>query len=381
MSYARHASLPPNRCLAVLRMGTVVALAALFFAEPAHAQYPQPQPAPPGYGVPGQPAPPGYGAPAQPPAPGYGQPGYGQPPGKKPGRPVSTGLEMAYLYGTSAAWGIGTGIWIDAEAGIDDPGLMLILPVVIGAAAPVGVFMIDRFAYRKGMPDGLPSAVATGLMVGAGEGLGIASLQWVVSDEEDEWGFKGLARAEVIGSTLGGAAGYGLYYLTRPQPETNILISSSVVFGTLIGSAFGGGASNGDWGTYTNDGMALGGLIGYNVALAGAVTTSLFYTPSWHQIGWMWGGMGLGMAASLPVYIFYAGSEDHDPRRGLIFQGVAGTIGLALGAILAPPKKDHSGYYAEAEDKDEAPPWIKVMGGGFLPIYKGIGGQLSGMLW
>jgi hypothetical protein len=288
---------------------------------------------------------------------------------------------MAYLYGTSAAWGIGTGIWIDAEAGIDDPGLMLILPVVIGAAAPVGVFMIDRFAYRKGMPDGLPSAVGTGLMVGAGEGLAIASYQWVVTDEEDEWGFKGLARAEVIGSTLGGAAGYGLYYLTRPQPETNILISSSVVFGTLIGSAFGGGASNGDWGTYTNDGMALGGLIGYNVALAGAVTTSLFYTPSWHQIGWMWGGMGLGMAASLPVYIFYAGSEDHDPRRGLIFQGVAGTIGLALGAILAPPKKDHSSFYAEAEEEDEDTPWIKVMSGGFLPIYQGVGAQLSGMLW
>ncbi|MBW2522679.1 MAG: hypothetical protein JRI23_00825 [Deltaproteobacteria bacterium] len=384
MSNVSRACSTQFRRLVALRLGAVFAVAALILVEPAHAQYPAPQPAQPGYGTPGQPPPPGYGQPGygQPGygQPGYGQPGYGMPPGQKQGRPVSTGLEMAYLYGTSAAWGVGTGIWIDAEAGIDDPGLMLILPAVLGTAAPVGVFLIDRFAYRKGMPDGLPSAVATGLVVGAGEGLGIASLQWVTSDAEDEWGFKGLARAEVIGSTLGGAAGYGLYYLTRPQPETNILISSSVVWGTLIGSAFGGGASNGDWGGYTNDGLALGGLIGYNVALAGAVTTSLFYTPSWDQIGWMWGGLGLGMLASLPVYIFYAGSEDHDPRRGMIFQGVAGTIGLGLGAILAKPKSDHSGYYGQNEQTKRTE-WVKVLGGGLMPIYKGVGAQVAGMLW
>ncbi|MBU0606814.1 MAG: hypothetical protein KKI08_02960 [Armatimonadetes bacterium] len=132
---------------------------------------------------------------------------------------MSTGLEMGYLYVAAAGWGIGTGIWIDAEAEVGDPGLMLIAPAVIGVAAPMGVFLIDRFAYSKGMPEGLPSAVATGLLVGGGEGLGIASLQWVRTKEEDAWGFKGLARAEVLASTLGGGAGYGLYYALRPVPQ------------------------------------------------------------------------------------------------------------------------------------------------------------------
>ena len=391
MSFVRSPRASSSTRRHLIRFSVVTFLAALaaLDANPAQAQYPPASPAP-GYGQPapgyGQPAPgygqPGYGQPGYG-QPGYGQPGYGQPPAPKKGRPVSTGLEMGYLYATSAAWGIGTGIWIDAEAEIGDPGLMLIPPLVLGAAAPVGVFLIDRFAYRKGMPEGLPSAVATGLVVGAGEGLGISSLQWVTAEEEDEWGFKGLARAEVIGATLGGGAGYGLYYLLRPKPEQNILISSSIGWGTLIGSAFGGGASNGSWGAYTNDGLALGGLIGFNVALAGAVATTFFYTPSWDQIGWGWGGLGLGMVASLPVYIFYAGSEKYDPRRGMIFQGVAGTVGLGLGLVLAPPPKKTSGYHANADDaeKDEETPWVKLSGGSFMPVYKGIGAQLTGMLW
>ena len=59
------------------------------------------------------------------------------------------------LYGTSVAWGAGTGIWIDVEAGVEDPGLRLIPPLLFGAAAPLSVFFVDRFAFRNGMPEGL----------------------------------------------------------------------------------------------------------------------------------------------------------------------------------------------------------------------------------
>ncbi|MBW2453238.1 MAG: hypothetical protein JRI68_01955 [Deltaproteobacteria bacterium] len=367
-------------------LAAIAASAALAPGE-AEAQYPPAppgQPPPPGYGQPppgyGQPPPPGYG---QPPPPGYGQPPPGYPPGqgygppKKKGRPVSTGLELGTLYGTSIAWGVGTGIWIDAEAEIDDPGLMLITPAILGATAPLGVFLVDRFAFRHGMPEGLPSAIAAGMMVGAGEGLAIAGHQWVTADADDEWGFRGLARAEVIGSTLGGAAGVGLYYLARPVPETNILIASSTFWGASIGTMFGGGASNGDWGQ-ANDGVSLGGIIGFNVAVAGAVGSSFFWTPSWDQVGWMWGGWAIGSVASLPVYAFYAASDEHDPRRGLIFQGVAGTIGLGLGAVFAEPRRNKG--YAEVEDEVDDRP-VRILGGGLMPVNNGMGLQMSGTLW
>ena len=347
--------------------------------QPGYGQpqpgYGQPQP---GYGQPGY-GQPGYGQ------PGYGQPGYGQaPPAYQTEEKISSSLEIGYLYGMSVAWGIGTGIWIDAEAGIEDPGLMLILPAILGAAAPVSVFLVDRFAFRKGMPEGLPSAIATGLVVGAGEGLGIASYQWVSSLEDNSWGFKGLARAEVIGATTGGAAGALMYFLTEPAPENNMLIASGVAFGTIIGSLFGAGASNGGWGAYTNDGMSMGGLIGFNAGLATSVAASIFWTPSWDQLGWMWGGMGLGMVASLPVYIFYAASDEYDPRRGMIFQGVAGSIGMVLGAIFAEPRSDASGYYASGESEPEGPTEddpIQLWGASLLPIEKGVGVSLTGGLF
>jgi hypothetical protein len=379
-------------------LGLGCACVALGLASSAEAQYPPPAPGygapgygapPPGYGAPGYGAPPpgygapGYGAPgygAPPPgygapgygAPGYGTPGYGAPGYGAPGPKKSTSLEVGFLYVTAAAWGVGTGIWLDAEFGIEDPGLRFILPGVLGVAAPVGVYGLDRALHK--MPEGMPSAIATGMMVGAGEGLGIASYQWVHSDEPNEWGFRGLARAEVLGSTLGGLGGYAFYYLARPVPKDNVLVASSIFWGSIIGSEFGAGASNGAW-SQTNDSMSLGGLVGFNVALAGAGALATVWTPSWNQLGWMWGGLGLGTALSLPVYIFYAGS-DHDARRGLIFQGVAGTLGLAAGALIGTP--DKPGAMVE---NDDHPKFARLLGGGLFPVPGGAGVQAFGQLW
>jgi hypothetical protein len=278
------------------------------------------------------------------------------------------------LYGTSVAWGVGTGIWLDALFEIEDPGLRFILPGVFGVAAPVAVFLADRPA----MPEGLPSAIAAGMIIGAGEGLGIASTQWVVADEENEWGFKGLATSEFIGSTVGGAGGAVFYYFLKPHPKNNVFITSSIFWGALIGSEFGGGASGSFalWGE-TNDSVATGGLIGFNVALVGAAGLSAFWTPSWDQIGWMWGGLAIGSVVTAPVYIFYAGS-DYDPRRGLIFQGVAGALGIGAGALIGRP--DKRGAIAEKEEL-EHPKFARVLGGNFMPVEQGIGASVYGELW
>ncbi len=353
---------------------------------------------PPGY-VPPQP---GYPNPGVPPAPGaYPQPnGYGAPtaygaPGAYPGygtpntaRATSNSLEIGYLYGTAAAWGVGTGVWIDSEAKLCeptcDPGLVLIAPLLLGAAAPIGVFLTDRFAYAHGMPEGLPSAIATGMWIGAGEGLGIAGYQQVTSDKVNEWGFRGLARATFIGSTVGGLAGLGLHYALKPMPETNTLLISSSFWGTSLGAFFGGGASanGGDWGS-TNDSVWLGGELGYNLGLAGAVAASAFWTPSWRQLGYMWGGFGIGTAASLPIYIFYAATDGHDPRRGLIFQGVAGAVGLGLGAIFG---QSRGGVASRVDTErglgtvDQHHP-VAFTGASLMPVPNGMGVQGSGVLW
>ncbi len=303
---------------------------------------------------------------------------------------------MGMLYGTTIAWGGGVGIWIDSEIWHDqpvDPGLALIAPIGFGAAAPLSVFLVDRFAFRRGMPEGLPSAIATGMLVGAGEGLGIAGTQWVTANEPNEWGFRGLARAEVITSTIGAGAGVGLYYLLKPLPATNVLISSASFWGAGLGSMIAGGSTTGckptvvpdcEWGA-TNDWVAIGGLIGFNVAVAGAVTSSIWWTPSWDQVGWMWGGYAIGGVASLPVYAIYAATDNYDPRRGLIFTSVATTIGLGLGVALASPRRRNNFASNDVDVDDDSPKanddWIQIQGGGLMQVNQGVGVQVMGALY
>ena len=108
-----------------------------------------------------------------------------------------TSLEIGALYGVSAAYGVGMGVWVSSEAGIEDPGLFLIPPAILGVGGPVGVFLFDRLAKPK---RGVPAAIATGALIGAGEGLGVWSYQHVTSKKEDEWSFKALARSEALGA-------------------------------------------------------------------------------------------------------------------------------------------------------------------------------------
>ena len=65
-------------------------------------------------------------------------------------------------------------------------------------------------------------------------------------------------------------------------------------------------------------------------------------------------------------------------RRGLIFQGVAATLGLAAGALIGRP--DKPGAIAEAPSTTR-PAFAKISGGGLMPINHGMGAQVSGELW
>ena len=370
--------------------GLASAVSLLLAAAPALAQQPQPY-FPQPYGQ--QPAPYGQQPYGQQP---YGQQPYGQQPygqqpyGQQPygapptyntqysgytqskAQPRSTALEIGYLYGTATAYGIGTGIWFDAEVGIENPGYRFIAPIVLGATAPLLVYLADL----RPMPRGMPAAIATGMLIGAGEGLGITSYQYVTAKAENEWGFIALARAEFIGGLVGGGAGYLAARHLKPSPKTSMFIASATTWGALLGSEFGAGASSGPWGE-ANDTISLGGLIGFNVGLAASLGVSAAFIPSWDQIKWMWYGLGLGQLASFPVYIFYAGS-DHDPRGGLVVQGIAGAIGIGAGALIG---KADGPATRGANELTERPAFAELLGGGLMPVEKGAGVQVYGTLW
>ena len=286
-------------------------------------------------------------------------------------------LEIGTLYGFSAGYGVGTGIWLDAELGIDDPGMRFLPPVILGLAAPVGVFFLDR----PRMPRGMPAAIAMGMAIGAGEGVGIASYQYVTAKEGDGWGFRGFSRSVFIGSTVGTALGTVAAFTMEPSPKTSLLLGSGVAWGTVIGSAFGYGSTraHSEFGE-ANDSAALGGLIGYNAGLAGAAALSMVWVPSYTSLAWMWMGFGAGAAISLPVYLFYAGG-DHDPRRGLIFQGTAATLGLVAGAVFTMDSRDVATAAPQKGIGAARPPFLQVTGGGLMPVLGGMGVSVSGLLF
>jgi hypothetical protein len=240
---------------------------------------------------------------------------------------------MGYLYGTSIAWGIGTGVWLDVEAEIENPGIAIIMPALFGAIAPVGVFIADY--VMDGMPRGLPAAIATGLWLGGGAGLGI----WAVHDLNmtgggDQWGFAGLGRATFVGSVVGGAGGILVGALMEPSPKTSMFVLSATTMGTAVGGAFGAGGSQGSLTRNADGAIMIGGFIGYGVGLLGSGAASLAYVPSWEQIGFGWAGFAIGAAATTPIYFIYLG-VDADPRTGLIAQGIGGLIGAGVGFALA----------------------------------------------
>jgi hypothetical protein len=290
------------------------------------------------------PAPPGYGTPAAGPAPvaapaPYGYPGgYVAPyPANSPARRSSS--EIGLFYATAVAYGVGLGIWLDAEIGIEDPALFMIAPAVLGVAAPAGVYVLDTPPLRRGFA----AAITAGAIVGAGEGIGFSSLQFVSADKEDAWGFRGLARATTLGATLGAAGGAVLGVLQTPSPRSSVFITSGVTWGSAIGAMFGYGASAEGVGYgLANDKAALGGLIGYNLGLVATGALSAVYIPTTTSLQWMWGGAGIGFAASLPVYLFYAGKEGPPAKRGLLFSGTATTLGIAAGALFSAGSREDS---------------------------------------
>jgi hypothetical protein len=262
------------------------------------------------------------------------------------------------------------GVWLSTEVGFKDPAIFLIPPALLGVAAPVGVYFFDRPRLKRGVP----AAVAAGTLIGAGEGLGVWSYQHVTASEADEWGFRGFARSEAIGSTLGAAGGLALGYLQSPSPKSSLLMSSSVVWGSAIGSMFGYGATSANQGYgRSNDGASLGGLIGFNVGLAAAAGVSAVYIPSYKSLAAMWLGSGVGFAASLPVYLLYARDGGPPAKRGLIFSGVATTLGIAAGALFTFDSED-------VASSDAAPSFARIYGFSPFAVEKGAGLALTGEL-
>ncbi len=341
----------------------------------ALAQVPPPQP------YPYQPYPP---APAPGPAP-YAQPYPGQP-GAQPGAPTGPypyglpanqqpvskyrgGGELLYLLGTGAAYGIGSGVWIDALAETKDPGLSVIAPLAFGVGVPLGLFFWDDFSkFHRGVP----SSMATGILLGSLEGMAIAGMQSTMSN--NGWSFKGQSTMTWVAATGGAVGGYFFGEWLRPDPRSLSFIASTSGMAALSGAALGAGVIPRRGPTEGRadgvDYLSVGGFIGFNSGLltSGALTFA-GVTPSYQTQKYMWLGYGAGSLLMSFVYVFYLFS-DAPVWHGLIANSLGGIGGATLAGILTADLKDDP-----TTGKAFKPPFFfgasPAQGGGMLSV----GGQ------
>ncbi len=298
--------------------------------------YPQPQPQP--YPALPSPAPAPVYAPqpgpvyVPPPAPYY-------PPARPPPSPYRTANEMAFLYGIGAAYGVGTGIWLDALGHLSDPGLAVLAPLLLGAAAPVGIYVWDQQAQ---FDRGVPSSIATGLLLGGVEGVAISGLQWQLTGNggPHTWDFRTWTSITFATATVGGIGGFAFGEWIQPDPRSLALIASGSGWGAITGILFGSGVVGGDW----KDGAAVWGFAGYNLGVLAAGVASTVYVPSYETLKYMWAGETLGVLATMPIYIFYVNGGDI--RHGLIANAVGGLAGLTVAALLTGNMSDPPGVAA-----------------------------------
>jgi hypothetical protein len=324
--------------------------------QPAPAPYPAPQPAPgpypqqyPQQPYPPQPYPPQPGPqqpyPPQPyPQPYPPQPGQYPAPAPAPAQPAPSTYrspgEMAYLYGVSIAYGVGTGIWIDALAKVNDPGIGIIAPLIFGAAMPIGAYFWDA---NDEFERGVPSTIATGMLLGGVEGIAVSGLQWQMTGgtngNSSQWGFGTWSTLTWIGATGGGVGGFAFGEWLHPDPRHLAFIASGAAWGSLAGAQFGAGVA-GSSNTMGN-GAALWGFALYNGGIAATGILSTVYTPSWQSLKYMWIGDALGTLAGTPVFLFYLGGGE--AQHGLIATSLTGLAGLGLAAALTANLTDAPG--------------------------------------
>jgi hypothetical protein len=250
---------------------------------------------------------------------------------------------MGFLYGTGIAYGVGAGIWIDALAKEGDPGLAVIAPAALGAAIPIGLYAWD---YVDEFDRGVPSTMATGLLLGGVEGVAISGLQWQLTGNNGPhtWSFGLQTTVTFLAATVGGVGGYAFGEFLQPDPRSLAFIASGAGWGTFAGVLLGGGAVN-NWHDIP-DGMAVWGFAGYNAGILATGILSTVYVPSWQTIKYMWLGEVLGTVATTPVYLFYIGSSGDNTHHGMIANAVGGLAGLAIAAVLTGNLSDPPGTAA-----------------------------------
>jgi len=239
-----------------------------------------------------------------------------------PRRDGRTFGERAELRVAGAALGLLAGIYLMTLIGADDPLLFLTVPVFLAGGLVLSAGLLDG---DEAMPEGVPAAISTGMLVGFGDGL----LLWGLARNELD-SASGVMGLLTLGALVGGGVGVGFGYAASPTVAESRFVVSASLWGAWIGlmssMALSGNADQG-WTSM---------LIGYNVALAAAMLTSGITDISLKHLALINGTIAVGGLVGLMVAGVVAAKIDQDggkPGRSVLPSGIA--IGCGVGVLMA----------------------------------------------
>jgi hypothetical protein len=306
-------------------------------------QYPQQQPGQ----YPQQQQPQQYPQQQQPQQPGW-QPNWQQgggggwqnnaPPQVAPAIPPSkqkrSADEATVLYAAGAGYGIGTGIWIDALAGVKNPGTAIIAPIVGGTAGFFGVYAWDKNTtlYR-----GVPSSTALGVALGTSYGASLGLMQLANSDRGNHWSFATNATVSWVFATGGAVGGYAFGEFFRPDPRAAAFIGTGsamlLTSGLLVGLGAGGTAFRSSETRQTAQAGSVTSFVALNLGVVGIGALATQWTPSFQTQKYIAYGYGAGTVGGT-VLGLALGAAGKDSQKGLIVGGLGGLAGGAIAGAL-----------------------------------------------
>lgn len=269
------------------------------------------------------------------------------------------GLEAASVYTSAILLGVGTGIWIDVMAEVDDTRAAVIAPLLLGGAGAGAVYLGERL--NGSLRRGHGTAMSNGVLLGALAG----SLFGAWGGSAERWSGRAVASTVWGGAMLGLGAGLGAGAITDITPAAASFVGSGGIWGSLFGL---GVAMIAD---VDADGYLLGALTGElaGVALGAALTGTLRPTEAqvhWMDLGFLSGGLiGTGLAV-----LIFANTDLDSPALPAAVVEASLIGGGILGYVLGRPRTSASrAVTASARDRFRVQPTVApTQGGGMLML-------------
>ncbi len=247
-----------------------------------------------------------------------------------------SGAEAFSLYSTLFLYGVGTGIYVDVMAEIDDVRAAVWVPILLAGAGIGAAYYLD---HPRPLRTGRGYGLSTGLTLGFAAGIALA----YELDERNAYGSctfdpitferscpafsegRGVATTVWLTGTVGMAAGYALAASLQPDPASMAFVNAAGLYGGIFGVMTLGVFE-------ARDGYGMGWLLGEGVGIGlGAVLASTLH-PTESQT--RWSSLGVLAGGLLGVGVAVLGSDAYSSASAPLLITQLGMIGGGIGGYF-----------------------------------------------